>query len=303
MNIQFSSALSPTPGADPDRRGAAAPLDTLRVVVDAANGAAYKVAPAVFHELGAEVFPMGCKPNGRNINLRAGALYPEHLQREVKRHKAHLGIALDGDADRVIVVDEKGETVDGDALMAICATRMIQSKRLPKRTLVTTVMSNMGLETAIAREGGKLIRTPVGDRYVVEAMRKGGYTFGGEQSGHLVFINHATTGDGIVAALQILAVMVREERPLSEIATVMQRVPQVLESVKLPERRPIGDMPGLSKKITQVTKKLGSKGRVLVRWSGTEPKLRLMAEGPNPKVLRALIADMAKAARADLATP
>ena len=278
-------------------------LNGLRVVVDAANGAAYKVAPAVFHELGADVFPVGCKPNGRNINLRAGALYPEHLQREVKRHKAHLGIALDGDADRVIIVDEKGQTVDGDALMAICATRMIERKALPKRTLVTTVMSNMGLETALARVGGKLIRTPVGDRYVVEAMRKGGYTFGGEQSGHLVFINHATTGDGIVAALQILAVMVREERPLSEIATVMQRMPQVLESVNLPSRRSIAQMPGLSKKISQVTKKLGSKGRVLVRWSGTEAKLRLMAEGPDPKVLKTLIADMAKAARADLATP
>lgn len=276
-------------------------LDGLRVVVDGANGAAYKVAPDVFRELGAEVFTVGCNPNGRNINHRSGALHPEHLQSHVKRHKAHIGIALDGDADRVIVCDEAGDIVDGDALMAICATRLLVEKRLPKRTLVATVMSNMGLEIALKKAGGKLIRTPVGDRYVVERMQKGGYSLGGEQSGHLVFFDHATTGDGTVAALQILSVMLREERPLSELSSVMSRMPQVLHSVTLPARRPIKDMPGLTKKMDQVTKKLGTHGRVLVRWSGTEPKLRLMAEGPDPKRLETYVHDMAKAAHTDLA--
>jgi phosphoglucosamine mutase len=256
-------------------------LHGLTVVVDAANGAAYRAAPSVFSELGARVFTIGCKPNGRNINRNCGALHPEHVAHEVKRHHAHIGIAFDGDADRLIVVDERGEVVDGDAVMALCATRMLQRRALKKRTLVTTVMSNMGLQEAIEAAGGKLVRTQVGDRYVVEEMRKRGYNFGGEQSGHLVFAEHATTGDGIVAALQVLAIMVRENKPLSELASVMQRLPQVLVSVTLPERKPLDQMPRLRQLSSKIESKLGDRGRVLIRWSGTEPKLRVMLEGPS----------------------
>jgi phosphoglucosamine mutase len=275
-------------------------LDGLRIVVDAAHGAAYRTAPAVFAELGADVVALGCRPNGRNINHGCGALHPEHVAKEVKRRKAHLGVALDGDADRVIIVDERGDIVDGDAVMALCATRLIRENRLAKRTLVATVMSNMGLEHALSAVGGKLVRTQVGDRYVVEKMRSAGFSFGGEQSGHLVFLDHATTGDGTVAALQVLAIMMQEERPLSELARVMSRVPQVLESIRLPSRRPVQEMPQLNKCIQLAEHKLGKDGRVLVRWSGTEAKLRLMVEGPDTAMLQTMVLEMAEAAKLDL---
>lgn len=275
-------------------------LDGVKIVVDAAHGAAYRTAPSVFAELGAQVIPLGVRPNGRNINKNCGALHPEHVANEVRRRSADLGVALDGDADRVIVIDEKGRVVDGDAVMALCATRMLKERRLLKKTLVTTVMSNMGLDHAIESAGGKLTRTQVGDRYVVEELRRRGLSFGGEQSGHLIFMDHATTGDGTVAALQVLAIMVEEQRPLSELCTIMQRVPQVLKSVALPEKRPIERMHGLSKLILQVEKKLGKRGRVLVRWSGTEPKLRLMVEGPDLSQLNAFVSDMAETAKRDL---
>jgi phosphoglucosamine mutase len=276
-------------------------LDGIRVVVDAAHGAAYRCAPEVLRELGAEVTCLGTNPNGRNINRNCGALHPEHMVKEVRRRKATLGIALDGDADRVIIVDEKGEIVDGDALMALCATRMLTQGKLAKATLVATVMSNMGLEHALRRAGGRLLRTAVGDRYVVEEMRSGGYTFGGEQSGHLVFCEHATTGDGVVAALQVLAIMVREQRPLSELAKVMERMPQVLESALFPTRRPIEEMSELSRGMGAAEQKLGDQGRILVRWSGTEPKLRVMLEGPDVGVLTELAQELIGAARRDLA--
>ena len=276
-------------------------LDGMKIVVDAAHGAAYRVAPAVFAELGAEVIQLGCRPNGVNINRNCGALHPEHVAGEVKRQGAAIGVALDGDADRVIFVDEKGQIVDGDAIMALCATRMVKQKRLQKKTLVTTIMSNMGLERALEAVGGVTKRTNVGDRYVVEEMRRAGYNFGGEQSGHLIFLDHATTGDGTVAALQVLAIMLQESRPLSELAHVMTRVPQVLESVKLPARRPLEDMPQLIKRIQLAEKKLGKNGRVVVRWSGTEAKLRLMVEGPDPALLKTMVEEMTDAARRDLA--
>ncbi|HEX6764941.1 MAG TPA: phosphoglucosamine mutase, partial [Polyangiaceae bacterium] len=233
-------------------------LHGVRVVVDAAHGAAYRVAPAVLAELGAEVVTIGSRPNGVNINRGCGALHPSHVAAEVKKRKAHLGIALDGDADRVIFVDETGEIVDGDAVMALCGTRLLRSGGLAKGVVVATVMSNMGLDRALAAAGGKLRRTQVGDRYVVEEMRRDTLTFGGEQSGHLIFLDHATTGDGVVAALQVLAIMLREERPLSELARVMERVPQVLESVKLPARRPLEDMSELSRQIAEAEKTLGT---------------------------------------------
>jgi len=275
-------------------------LDGLRVVVDAAHGAAYRVAPKVFAELGAEVIALGIRPNGRNINDDCGALHPQHVVDEVKSKKAVIGIALDGDADRVIMVDEQGEIIDGDTIMALCATRLLKAGRLPKNTVVATVMSNMGLEHALARVGGKLCRTAVGDRYVVEEMRREGYRFGGEQSGHLIFLDHATTGDGLVAALQVLSIMVSEGKPLSELCKIMQRVPQLTQSLELPQRRPLQEMPLLCHQIRLVEQALGDAGRVLVRWSGTEAKLRFMVEGPDPSLLSRIVSEMAEAAKKDL---
>ncbi|MFO0570897.1 MAG: phosphoglucosamine mutase [Polyangiaceae bacterium] len=275
-------------------------LNGMKVVVDAAHGAAYKVAPLVFSELGADVSAIGVLPNGKNINKACGALHTGAMVREVAKRGAQIGIALDGDADRVIIADEHGEIVDGDAIMALCATRLLRAGRLRENTVVATVMSNMGLERALDAFGGRLERTQVGDRYVVEAMRRGGYNFGGEQSGHLVFLDHATTGDGVVGALQVLAIMVAEGKPLSELAHVMERVPQLLENVVLPERRPIEQMPGLTRAIRETEAELGRSGRVLVRWSGTEPKLRLMVEGPDEGVLGSVVRNMADAARADM---
>lgn len=277
-------------------------LEGLRIVVDAAHGAAYKVAPAVFYELGAEVATIGVRPDGRNINKKVGAVHPQACAREVLKKKADLGIALDGDADRVIVIDEKGEKVDGDVVMALCATRMLNQRTLRKKTLVATVMSNLGLERAVSKAGGKLVRTAVGDRYVVEAMRSKGYNFGGEQSGHMIFLDHASTGDGLVAALQLLSIVLREERPLSELAAeCMQRVPQILVNAKLSERRPLSEMPKTSRTVKSVEKKLGKNGRVVVRWSGTEAKLRVMVEGEDPREIEELAHSITSAAVAELA--
>ncbi|HEX7703803.1 MAG TPA: phosphoglucosamine mutase, partial [Kofleriaceae bacterium] len=214
-------------------------LDGLRIVVDGAHGAAYRVAPAVFEELGATVIAIHTNPNGKNINARAGALYPEAMCEAVRLHDAHLGVALDGDGDRCVLCDEHGNVIDGDAVMALCATRMLAAGTLAKKTLVTTVMSNIGLERAMKDRGGILVRTQVGDRYVVEEMRRAGYNFGGEQSGHLVFLDHATTGDGIVAALRVLAIMVSEGKPLSELASVMTRMPQVLVNLAVERKVPL----------------------------------------------------------------
>jgi phosphoglucosamine mutase len=275
-------------------------LDGVRVVVDAAHGAAYRVAPLVFQELGAQVTAIGVKPNGVNINRDSGALHPEHVRTEVIKRSAAIGIALDGDADRVIVIDEKGQMVDGDQVLAMCAGQMVKSGTLRQRTVVATVMSNLGLEHALAHAGAKLVRTQVGDRYVVEAMRAGGYNLGGEQSGHLVFLDHASTGDGILAALQVLALMLRTGKPLSELADqAMHRIPQVLESVTLPARRPLEDMRRLGELTAKIAKALGEDGRVLVRWSGTEPKLRIMLEGPREDSIREWAKELVEAARQD----
>jgi phosphoglucosamine mutase len=275
-------------------------LDGVRVVVDAAHGAAYRVAPLVLQELGAHVTAVGVRPNGVNINKDTGALHPEHVRAEVLKRGAAIGIALDGDADRVMVVDEKGNIVDGDQVLAMCAARMIGEGTLRKNTIVATVMSNLGLEQALSRAGGVLVRTQVGDRYVVEAMRSGGFNLGGEQSGHLVFLDHASTGDGLLAALQVLALMLRAGRPLSELVkSAMQRLPQVLESVTLSERRPVEEMLRLARATAKITKTLGADGRVLIRWSGTEPKLRIMLEGPHEDRIRTWAKELIEAARQD----
>jgi phosphoglucosamine mutase len=261
-------------------------LDGLKIVVDPGHGAGYKVGPAVFEELGAKIITIHDEPNGTNINDGAGALHPEAMCERVLEVGADLGIALDGDADRVVMCDEKGEIVDGDAVMALCATRMLTAGTLSKGTVVATVMSNLGLEHAVKAVGGRVVRTQVGDRYVVEEMRKNGYNFGGEQSGHLVFLDHMTTGDGIIAALRVLAVMVREERPLSSLARVMTRTPQVLINVEVAEKRPLESLKAVTKLISEVEAELGEDGRVLVRYSGTEPKARVMIEGPNELAIR-----------------
>lgn len=256
-------------------------LGGMKIVLDCGNGAAYKVAPAVFSELGAEVIPLGVKPNGTNINDGCGSLHPEVISEAVKQHRADIGIALDGDADRVIVCDEFGNEVNGDQIMAICATDMLARKQLHKKTLVTTVMSNMGLDIALRKVGGKIIKTAVGDRYVVEEMRKGGYNLGGEQSGHLIFLDHNTTGDGVLAALQLLAVIRRSNKTVSELAEVMIPLPQVLVNVRVRQRTDIMTLPKVAAAIKGIEEKLGNEGRILIRYSGTEPLLRIMLEGQD----------------------
>lgn len=270
-------------------------LDGMRLVVDCANGAAYKSAPAVLDELGAKVFPLGVTPDGTNINDGCGALHPEGVKRAVLERNAHMGIALDGDADRVIIVDERGQEVDGDAILALIATRMLKRGTLARRTLAVTVMSNLGLERCIEAAGGQLVRTAVGDRYVVEEMRRRGLNVGGEQSGHLIFLDYMTTGDGVVGALQVLAAMVQEGRPVSELASVMTRYPQVLINVMVKQKRPLEELPAVQQLIDAAQQKLGREGRVLVRYSGTEPKARVMVEGADQREISALAEEIATA--------
>lgn len=261
-------------------------LTGLKIVLDCANGAAYKVAPAVFEELGAEVIPVGVKPNGTNINAKCGSLHPEVMSEAVKEHGADLGVALDGDADRCIFVDEYGNVVDGDRIMAICATEMLKQGTLKQNTLVATVMSNMGLDIAMKKAGGEVVKTAVGDRYVVEEMLRGGYNLGGEQSGHMIFLDHNTTGDGILSALQVLAIMQRRQKRLSELALVMQSLPQVLVNVRLAEKTDIMQVPEIARLIQDIEEKLKGEGRVLIRYSGTEPLLRIMLEGSDEGDIR-----------------
>ncbi len=262
-------------------------LDGLKIVVDCGHGATYRVAPKVFEELGADVITLGVSPNGRNINEGCGALHPETCAEAVRRHGAQVGIALDGDGDRVIFVDETGEVVDGDEIMAVFATHLMKRGKLKHNTLVTTVMSNMGLDLCIREAGGRVEKTAVGDRYVVERMRRGGFNVGGEQSGHLVFLDWATTGDGICSALQLVNVMLERRKPLSELKKVMTRLPQVLLNAEVGEKRPLETLPAVQKVIREVEHRLGDKGRVLVRYSGTENKVRVMLEGEHEDAIRA----------------
>jgi phosphoglucosamine mutase len=254
-------------------------LDGLKIVVDCANGAAYRVAPEVFYELGAEVITVGVNPDGENINDGCGSLYPEVAAKAVKENGADIGVAIDGDGDRCILIDELGTVLDGDYHMAICADRMLRENTLKGNTLITTVMSNTGLDEVVKRAGGNLIRTRVGDRYVVEEMLRGGYNFGGEQSGHLVFLDYTTTGDGIISALQILSVMKREGKSLSDIASIMRPYPQVLLNVKVKEKKDFMGIPRIATLLKDAESELKDSGRVFIRYSGTEPLLRLTIEG------------------------
>ena len=261
-------------------------LDGMRIAVDAANGAGYRVAPEVFEELGARVTALGCEPDGENINRDCGALHPGNLQRKVVEIGAQVGVALDGDADRCLLVDEKGDLVDGDQVLAVAAVELLRSGGLAKRTVVATVMSNLGLEIALREMGCELVRTPVGDRYVVEEMLRGGFNVGGEQSGHMIFLDHSTTGDGLITALAILGIIAESGKPLSELAAVMSRLPQVLVNVRVSRRRDFVSERAVANAIAAVERELGSRGRVLVRASGTEPLIRVMVEGEREEQVR-----------------
>jgi len=256
-------------------------LDGLKIVLDCANGAAYGVAPDVLEELGAEVIKVGMKPDGININQKCGSLYPEVISNIVVDEGADIGIALDGDADRLIVCDEHGRVLDGDQIMALSALELLEKGSLPKNMLVSTVMSNMALEIFMKDHGGELLRTAVGDRYVVEAMRREGAMLGGEQSGHLIFMEHSTTGGGLLAALQLLRIMCEKEKPLSELAGLLEPFPQVLKNVHVKRKIPFGDAPEVQKAVRKVEDALAGKGRVLLRYSGTEAVCRVMVEGPD----------------------
>jgi phosphoglucosamine mutase len=278
-------------------------LDGVTLAIDCGHGAAYRVAPEVLEELGARVIPLGVDPNGENINLDAGALHPEHLQRAVRAGGAQIGIALDGDADRCILVDERGDVVDGDEILAILATELHARGQLARDTLVATVMSNLGLHTALRERGIAVVTTPVGDRYVVEEMVKGGFNLGGEQSGHIVFLDHNTTGDGLVTALALLALLVEKGRPLSELRRVMTRFPQVLVNLRVATKPDVRSIPAVAKLVAEAERRLGERGRVLVRYSGTEPLLRVMIEGEREPEIRAMADRIVDAARAAIGAP
>ncbi|WP_347357196.1 phosphoglucosamine mutase [Bdellovibrio sp.] len=256
-------------------------LDGMRIVLDTANGASYKVAPSVFQELGAEVILLGDDPNGININDKVGALYPQKLAEAVLQYRADVGISLDGDADRVIMVDEKGEIVNGDRILAICALHMKERGLLKGDTLVATQMSNFGLEKRMNEAGIKLVKTGVGDKYVVEEMRKNGYNLGGEQSGHIIFLDHTTTGDGCIAALSVLAVMKQTGKKMSDLNHVFEDVPQILINCRVKRRAELHELAGYNDMIHAVEKKLAGNGRVFVRFSGTEPVIRVLVEGSD----------------------
>ena len=271
-------------------------LDGLRIVVDCAHGAAYKVAPTVFWELGAEVFALGVSPDGLNINRECGALSPEQMRREVLARRADIGIALDGDADRLIIADERGVILDGDQLMALIATGLARAGRLVGGALVATVMSNLGLERFLAGQDIKLHRAAVGDRYVVEKMRSLGCNLGGEQSGHIILADYATTGDGLIAALQVLASIVETGRPASEICRLFTPVPQHSSSVRHGQVLPL-DRRIVKEAIAGGEARLGSAGRLVVRPSGTEPVIRVMAEGEDEELVAAVVEDICAAIR------
>jgi phosphoglucosamine mutase len=269
-------------------------LDGLRIVLDTANGAAYRVAPAVFEELGAEVIHIGNQPNGTNINDKVGALYPARLSDAVLHYRADLGISLDGDADRVIMVDDKGQIVNGDHILGICALHMKKKGQLNKNTLVTTQMSNFGLEKKMSENGIQVIKTGVGDKYVVDEMRKNGYNLGGEQSGHIIFLDHTTTGDGCIAALSVISVLKDTGVKMSDLNRIIDDVPQVLINCRVKKRSELTGISGYNQLISSIENKLAGNGRVFVRFSGTEPLVRILVEGPDRIAINEYAAQIAQ---------
>ncbi|MDE0032722.1 MAG: phosphoglucosamine mutase [Deltaproteobacteria bacterium] len=278
-------------------------LEGLKIVVDCANGAGYRVAPEVLTELGAEVVPVAVEPDGTNINLDCGSVYPEKARAALREHGADLAVCLDGDADRALFIDEKGDLVDGDEILAMCAVELKRTGRLPTGTVVATVMSNMGLDVALRGHGIEVLRTAIGDRYVVEAMRRDGHNLGGEQSGHLVFLDHNTTGDGCLTALQVLALMTERERPLGELRRIMGKLPQVIVNVPVREKRPLSELAQVQARIAESEHLLDGRGRVLVRYSGTEPLARVMLEGESEDEIRRLAQGIADAIESNLGVP
>jgi phosphoglucosamine mutase len=275
-------------------------LEGLRIVTDCGHGAAYRVIPEVLSELGAEVIPLGVQPDGENINRRCGALHPETARDVLLHERADFAVSLDGDADRAIFVDETGAVLDGDHVLAMCGKDMQHKRILKGRTVVATVMSNLGLDLALKPSGVQVVRTEVGDRYVVERMLKDGYNLGGEQSGHIVFLDHNTTGDGAITCLQLLALMVEKGKPLSELKGVMTRLPQVLLNVRVKEKKDFQRMPEVTRKIAAVQKSLDGRGRTLVRYSGTEMLARVMLEGEDESKIRQMAEEIADQIRAEV---
>ncbi len=275
-------------------------LEGVKVVLDCANGALYKIAPRVFFELGAEVIPIAVEPNGRNINDGCGAQHPETVRKATIESGADVGMAFDGDGDRLLMCDRNGDFLDGDCMMAICACDMIAKRRLPKDTMVATVMSNLGLTTTVENAGGNVIRSKVGDRYVVEKMLEHGLNFGGEQSGHIVFFDHNTTGDGVIAALQLLAIKQEKGATLAELRCGFERFPQTQLNVQIKRKQPLEELPEVWDKIKHYEAQLGNEGRLLVRFSGTEPLLRIMVEGRDTTQIEAIAKDIGEAVGAVL---
>jgi len=272
-------------------------LSGLRIVIDCAHGAAYKVAPEALYELGAEVFPVGVAPNGTNINAECGSTHPEAMARMVREYRADIGIALDGDADRLVICDEKGVVVDGDQIMAIIATAAHAAGTLKGGGVVATVMSNLGLERQLNALGLSLERTAVGDRYVMQRMREGGFNLGGEQSGHVILSDLSTTGDGLIAALQVLAVMVQSGQPMSALGRQFEPVPQLLENVRFAGGKPL-ETKAVKEAIADGEAQLNGAGRIVVRASGTEPLIRIMAEGDDPVLVKKVVKSIVSAVKA-----
>lgn len=271
-----------------------------KIVIDCANGAAATVAPQLFRKLGAEVVLLHASPDGLNINKGCGALYPKSMQHAVLEHQAFAGMSFDGDADRVLMADEKGQLLDGDRMMLLAARKLKAEGALTGNTVVGTVMSNMGFETALREAGITLVRAPVGDRYVLEEMRRHGAVLGGEQSGHVIFLNHTTTGDGLITALQVISTAIGSDQPLSTLAADMVEYPQILENVRVSGRDRWNTVPEIVDAIERARLRLGDQGRVLIRPSGTEPLLRVMVEGPNASLVQEIVAQLADLAHIHL---
>ncbi|MBD3922971.1 phosphoglucosamine mutase [Paenibacillus sp. PR3] len=273
---------------------------SVKVVLDCAHGSAYELAPRVFRELGAEVITVGAEPNGRNINEGVGSTHPEYLREQVLKHGAQLGLSFDGDADRLIAIDEKGEEVDGDYILCICGDAMRREGKLNGDTIVTTVMANIGFFKATEKLGLNTAQTAVGDRYVMEEMRRGGFNLGGEQSGHVIFLDYNTTGDGILTAMQLVNTLVQSGKPLSELKGLMRKYPQVLVNVRVADKSQYKDNAAIQAAVSEVEAELGDNGRVLVRPSGTESLIRVMAEGPDKDLVEAYVNRIVDVVRTEL---